>query len=121
MTAATDQVSKGSIPAEGDHPLTQADDFRESQWGTDPFYHRKGRSPVPANTSTVPSTKVERAALRLLGIMYREQGAKALIDGRIVAVGDTISGHLITEIAPDRVTVAQNNRTTVLKVRRESP
>lgn len=90
-----------------------------SNWGKDPFYHRRGRA--TAVVSTGHSAKVERAALHLMGIMFREQGAKALINGQVVSIGDTIAGHTITEIAPAQVSAAYNNRTIILRVGRETP
>ncbi|MDD4051191.1 MAG: hypothetical protein PHR28_04735, partial [candidate division Zixibacteria bacterium] len=64
--------------------------YRLSVWGNDPFY--RDPSPVIADpTKNVP-------ALHLLGILYRQTGAQALINGRIAKEGDIVDGYRIVSI-----------------------
>jgi hypothetical protein len=59
-------------------------------WGKDPFYH---------NYSPPKKKSVQRDVhLRLLGILHNDQSPQALINGRIVSVGERIEGYTVIRI-----------------------
>lgn len=96
-------------PAITDSLLAQ---YGRAAWGDDPF-NRDLVSTAGIRPRDIPS-------LHLLGILYRQTGAQALINGRITGVGDIIEGYRIISITPDDVTVQSPQRTMVLRVGKES-
>ncbi len=101
-------------------PATEAEPFwdtlvanyRLRPWGNDPFYRtRLTPTTTPAN---------DAVALRLLGILYREVGAQALINGRIIKEGDIVDGYRVTAITRDFVTMQGAGRTIELRVAKEA-
>ena len=83
-------------------------------WGKNPFYHGHGQAAV------LPEPQKQQLVLQLSGILYRESGAQAFINGRVVAVGDTILGYRITAITPDFVAVDNGAASLKLRVKKES-
>jgi hypothetical protein len=86
--------------------------YRISAWGGDPFY----RNPVQTTSGAVNRAP----ALRLLGILYRQTGAKVLINGRIVGEGEIVDGYRVVSIDRENVTLQSGDRTVVLRVGKES-
>ncbi|MEO5802090.1 MAG: hypothetical protein ABIR24_01060 [Verrucomicrobiota bacterium] len=78
-------------------------------------------APISPNTNvtvavqTVPTPAPP--ALKLQGIFYRVSNPTAMINGRSVAVGDTISGGRVIKIDKEEVIVERNGETTVLTLR----
>lgn len=86
--------------------------YRLRPWGSDPFYRTR-------MTPTAPPTN-DAVTLHLLGILYREVGAQALINGRIAKEGDIVDGYRVTAITRDFVTVQGAGRTIELRVAKEA-
>lgn len=86
--------------------------YKGTSWGKNPFYHNH----------RIAKKQVVRkqAKLRLLGILYREVNAQALINGRVVAVGDTLHGYQVFEISRDYVTLRNADNSIRLHVKKES-
>jgi hypothetical protein len=106
-------VEKESAP----QPLTDdvCREYEELLWGKDPFYHNHEG---PGRTATAAMT--EKQELHLLGILYREVNAQALINNRVVSIGDNIGQYRITAISRDHVTLEDGRQTIVLRVEKES-
>lgn len=110
---AADPLGSATRPAE--HVSDEvAAAYDAKPWGKNPFY--RGQQPTAAS----PLIQETPAALHLLGILYRDVGAQALISGRIVAVGDTVLGYKITAITPDYVAVDNGVTNMKLRVKKES-
>jgi type II secretory pathway component PulC len=88
------------------------EEYESRPWGKNPFY--AGYRP---ETKMARPSKVE---LHLLGVLYREYNAQALINGHVVAVGDLVEGFRVTEIARDSVTLDNGGTTITLRVKKES-
>lgn len=87
-------------------------DYHQKNWGNNPFYNRY---------KTKKEQVVEqKARLHLLGIIYREIDAQALINGRVVSVGDTLEGYRVADITRKEVILQKGERTVKLKVKKES-
>jgi hypothetical protein len=98
-----------SPPAVSDSLLTW---YRQAAWGCDPF----NRDRLPAENGPVR----DLPALHLLGILYRQTGAQALINGKTAGVGDTVDGYRIMSITRENVIVQSDRRTVVLRVGKEA-
>ena len=96
-------------------PLTDdvCREYERLPWGKDPFYHNHEEPAHKAATA-------EKQELHLLGILYREVNAQALINNRVVSIGDNIGQYRITAIARDHVTLEDGRQTIVLRVEKES-
>jgi len=81
-------------------------------WGKNPFYTGYSPSGRPSL-----SKKVE---FRLLGVLFREYRAHALINNNIVAVGDELDGFQVTEISRDSVVLENGETIVTLRVSKES-
>ncbi len=88
-----------------------ASDYEQKSWGKDPFYHAHKTEPKHAAPDPI--------RLRLLGILYREIDAQALINGRVVHEGDTLSGYRIESIERDHVKISDGGETIILRVEKE--
>lgn len=86
--------------------------YRLAAWGHDPF----NRNPL----STAADLPADTPALHLLGILYRQTGAQALINGRIASEGDIIDGYRIMSINRENVVMQSGGRTVVLRVGKEA-
>jgi hypothetical protein len=83
-----------------------------------------GRDPfIPLITPAGYLMNIEpqaNAALRLEGVTFDPHGGSiAVINGKLVQVGDEISGAVVTSIESARVTVIQDNKKIDLELRRE--
>jgi len=82
-------------------------------WGPNPFYHSL---PVqPGRTQILGSVE-----MRLLGVLFREYQAQALINGRVVSVGDYVGGYRVSRIFRDSVIVVNAEHSLTLRVTKES-
>lgn len=88
--------------------------YEAKPWGKDPFYHAYGVATDAGQA--VP----EKIRLHLLGILYREVNARALINGRVVKTGDEIAGYRVTTIARDYVALRNDRGTVTLRIKKES-
>jgi len=86
--------------------------YHSKSWGKNPFYHNYRPSVGPAGPS--------KAEFHLMGIMFREMEAQALIDNRIVTVGDQLKGYRITEIARDSVVLDNGEKIIILRIQKET-
>lgn len=95
-------------------PITDSlfEAFDTRSWGRDPFYHGYRREPPPLLSRAVE--------FHLLGILFRELDARALINGRIVGVGDTLGAYRVSAITRDEVTLENGETTVTLRVAKES-
>ena len=75
----------------------------------DLFYHNYKKKQI-----------VQSVNLRLLGILYRTANAQALINGKIVKVGDVVEGYEVAEITTDYVALTKNGKTIKLNPSKES-
>ncbi len=82
--------------------------------GKDPFY-LPPRKEIPKN---VPAKKEEspREEFSLSGIIYSNDKAVAIINGRILRKGELINGYTITEIFRDKVVLSGKGEEVVLGV-----
>lgn len=87
------------------------EEYSTIPWGKDPFYH----SLRPGGASPVPG----KVRLHLLGILYREINARALINDRIVGEGDSVAGFTVEKITRDYVTLSNGKETIRLQVEKE--
>ncbi len=87
------------------------DEYTKIPWGKDPFYH----SFRPGETSPIPG----KIKLHLLGILYREINAQALINNKIVREGDSVAGFTVEKITRDYVTLSNGKETVRLRVEKE--
>jgi len=116
-TAPTAPAPNAIIPV-AEKPFAEVDsDYiercRQRPWGRDPFYNGY-------NPNRPIEISAEEVNLHLLGILYREINAQALINGQVVKKGDVVDGYEITEITKEYVTVKDGNKMIHLRVRRES-
>lgn len=87
-------------------------DYHQKDWGKNPFYNRyKTKKELIVE---------EKARLHLLGIIYREIDAQALINGRVVSVGDTLEGYRVASITRKEVVLQKGVQTVKLKAKKES-
>ncbi|RKX21892.1 MAG: hypothetical protein DRP51_03395 [Candidatus Zixiibacteriota bacterium] len=70
-------------------------------WGRDPFYRAKGKRPVV--------TYEEQIEWVLNGILYDKKAPTAVINKKIVGIGDKIDGATIIEITKTRVVLEIDN------------
>ncbi len=70
-------------------------------WGRDPFYRAKGKKPVV--------TGKEQIDWILNGILYDIKAPTAVINKKIVGIGDKINGAMIIEITKTKVVLKTDN------------
>lgn len=99
-----------SVPPAALNKQTVAE-YEKISWGKDPFYHRHQSKPRAA----VP----DKVKLHLLGILYREVNAQALINGRVVREGDIVAGYRIESIERDHVKISDGKKVVILRVEKE--
>ncbi len=88
--------------------------YDNKPWGKNPFYSEYRIS------SSEASALPEQIELRLLGVVYRASRAHALINNKIVTVGDSLEGFRITDIYRDSVIVNNGVNRITLVVTKES-
>ncbi len=75
------------------------------QWGKDPF----GSLPEPVSEDETRSTTAG-ASPDLEGIIAGPSGVVAILNGRIVRVGDHVNGEWVREITPSAVTLQRGQQ-----------
>ncbi len=106
-----DQTQAQTMPAakkQKTDPL-QADLF--SKWGSDPFF----RAPEVKIRKKHRRRKI-RPHFKLKAVSYRSDGSVALINDRIVKVGDVLSGYRVLKIEPKKVILGNGKHRIVLKL-----
>ncbi len=82
-------------------------------WGRDPFYRAKRNAPAAA-------AKKKQIEWILGGIMYDANSPTAVVNKKIVAVGDKINGAIIIDISKTKVVLKKGNSDIVtLKIKKE--
>lgn len=98
--AGAGPVDPTTIPAPPPVELTQ-----EPVWTRNPF----GRSGGPSPAATTAGPPAPAPALPVVGAIVFDvttgRGRSAIVDGRVVGVGDLINGAVVLEIARDAVIV----------------
>jgi len=109
----TDNAEEGSAlsPETSFLPVETARKYGALPWGKNPFYHSYQQS-----GTEIARKKIE---LHLLGILYRQVNARALINKTVVREGDTIAGYTVEKITRDHVTVSDGKTTLTLRVEKE--
>lgn len=74
-------------------------------WGKDPF----GSPPEPVSEDETRSTTAG-ASPHLEGIIAGPSGVVAILNGRIVRVGDRVNGEWVREITPNAVTLQRGQQ-----------
>ena len=62
-----------------------------------------GNAPPEPRVFVERATLVSGETLELGGIAWSETGPYALLDGRVVGLGESIMGYMVTRIAPEEV------------------
>jgi len=82
------------------------------------YRSHRTRAPVvvskPPPVAAAPAPKVKFPSLRLQGIVFRGARSSALINGRVLYVGDEISLAQVVAIGPDHAGVAMQGQTNLL-------
>ncbi len=89
------EAARPTVPAERD----------AGQWGKDPF----GSSPEPVSGGETRSATAG-ASPDLEGIIAGPSGVVAILNGRIVRVGDRVNGEWVREITPSAVTLQRGQQ-----------
>lgn len=86
-------------------PPPPLDLTRAPAWARNPFAH-PGAATAPGTSSPSPPAPAPVTAIPVLGaILFSDARKSAIIDGRIVGVGDRVQGGLVVSIARDAVVV----------------
>lgn len=85
-------------------PLVSGQYIEEAEWGRDPFSGR------------MYSSEKKASALRLIGIIWDEKEPLAMINERILKVGDMIQGKQIIRINSDSIVVDDGSKEIELKL-----
>lgn len=93
--ASAAEAARPAVPAERD----------AGQWGKDPF----GSPPEPVSEDETRSTTAG-ASPGLEGIIAGPSGVVAIMNGRIVRVGDHVNGEWVREITPSAVTLQRGQQ-----------
>ena len=80
-------------------------------WGRDPF---RDLSIKTKRIYTVPQT--EEISLNLSAISIADGGSVAMINSKIVTVGDDIEGYVVKKIEPKQVFLEKNGRTKIVQL-----
>lgn len=75
-----------------------------------PFYHNRKRV----------AGRVKKAKLYLMGILFRHNNAQALINDKVLGVGDLISGYQVKNISRESVILEKAGKNITLYPRKES-
>ncbi|MBI3332826.1 MAG: hypothetical protein HYZ93_01905 [Candidatus Omnitrophica bacterium] len=82
---------------------------RYAEWGVNPFEMER-------RTSAPTSPAGERAGHWVKGILWDANVPSAIVDGRLVSVGDHVDGWRVIEIQKDRVVLSNGESTQTLTV-----
>lgn len=77
--------------------------------------------PVPAPPPPVevlpPPVEVPLPDLKIAGVVWNTDRPQAIVDGKIVGIGDTVSGVNIVNIEKTGITISAGGRTATIKIR----
>lgn len=76
-----------------------------------------GAEPVATNTAPVAATPVVEP-LRLQGISFNPSAPSAVVNGRVLYLGDTVNGFRLTAVSPVAVTLQRGTESQVLSLSR---
>ena len=76
------------------------------QWGKDPF----GSPPEPVSEEEAGPAATTGASPDLQGIIAGPSGVVAILNGRIVRVGDHVNGERVRDITPNAVTLQRGQQ-----------
>ena len=96
-----------ALPAKG-----AAASSGEEGWGENPFRGDRAGRTVSAPAVTLPGSP---EGYILNGILWDETAPSAVVNGRLVAVGDELDGWKVAEIRKDRVVLSNGTTTQTLK------
>ena len=85
---------------------------QSADWGINPFLVERGSAPRGAAT---PGGRV------LSGILWDADSPSAIVDNRVVRVGDRLGGWRVQEIRQDRVVLSDGETTETLTLPAASP
>ncbi len=106
-----DKKSAELAPASQVQPVSQTvlpantidiEKYSALSWGRDPFYRAKGNRPVV-------TTDEEQIDWVLNGILYDHKAPTAVINKKIVGIGDKINGARIIKITKTKVVLKTDN------------
>ena len=80
-------------------------------WGNDPFFN-----PALRVRKVVYKPKVKKISLKLKAISMAESMSVAMINNKVLAVGDLIDGYTVKNIQEKEVTLIKGEQTTILKL-----
>lgn len=97
-----------SAPAIPDHVFAASD---PNVWGEDPFGAPPGAANDPGNANREPVAPAE-----LQGVIAGPSGMVAIIDDRIVRIGDRLGAELVEEITPRAVVLRRGTQVRRLAI-----
>lgn len=115
----------GTAAGESSSETHSADPIRQSPSGEITGMSRDDSVPVPAagSSNSPPETYVRHVdlenaiSLELGGIAWSEAGPYALLNGRVVGIGESVSGFIVREIDPLQVILEGQDRKLVLRLK----
>lgn len=81
-------------------------------WGRDPF----NDPTVRVVRKRAPVKKVAKIVLKLKAISIAETMSVAMINNRVLGVGDNIEGYIVKSIQPKQVVLTKDGQSTTLKL-----
>ncbi len=105
--ASAEATAKAATPAVNDSIIER---LAHTKWGSDPFVRQIKKSTRKADNQ---GKKLE---LILSGIVFSEKSPMAVINSRMVRVGDIVDGGKVIRIDPESVTVEINGKRKQLQV-----
>ncbi len=95
-----EKIAKRNVPAES-----------LKNWGEDPFY-----DPALRVRKKIYKPKIEKISLKLKAISMAESMSVAMINNKVLAIGDLIDGYIVKNIQEKEVTLVKGEQTTILKL-----
>jgi mevalonate kinase len=108
VTQTEEKTSSDAKPKQASVPHQTA--YLE-KWGRDPFYKR-----VVQKKSKQVKKKKRTTHFILQAISMKDNSSIAIINDKIVKLGDIISGYTLKKIEKKRVVLSDGNKTLVLKL-----
>jgi hypothetical protein len=104
VSAAESKTPPSTLSWElSDLNLTGLEQLQPPRWGRDPF-------------ALPTKDEVLAGSLTLTAILYHPQSKMAIVNGRMVRVGDQIEGRQVVSIGPDHIVVREGRVTRRLEV-----
>lgn len=111
-TAGLIAANPGSSATTVDSAVTipDLDELQAEAWGTDPF---RWQAP-PAKSTGARQTAAPKPEWRLTGIFFSENGPIAVVNDKLVRVGETIDQAKVVDINKKQVTLRTGGKERVL-------